>query len=72
MFKVGGPGVLSVVTWRMGVGEEEEAQEGGDIYVYNYGSFVLLYGRNQHNIVKQFSSNLKINKKDASEYKKIK
>ena len=56
----------------MGVGEEEEAQEGGDIYVYNYGSFVLLYGRNQHNIVKQFSSNLKINKKDASEYKKVK
>jgi len=24
---------------------------------YNYDWFVLLYGRNQHNIVKQFSSN---------------
>ena len=56
----------------MGVGKEGEAQEGGDIYVYNYGSFVVVYGRNQYNIVKQFSSNLKIKNKDASECKKIK
>ena len=27
------------------------------IYIYNYGCFMLLYGRNQHNIVKQFSFN---------------
>ena len=32
-------------------------QEGGDIYIYNCDWFVLLYSRNQHNIVKQFSSN---------------
>jgi len=32
--------------------EEREAQEGGDLY--SYGWFALLYGRNQHNIVKQF------------------
>ena len=27
--------------------------------MYAYGWFMLLYGRNQHNIVKQLSSNLK-------------
>ena len=27
------------------------------IYIYNYNWFVLLYGRNQHNILKEFSSN---------------
>ena len=31
------------------------------VCVYNYGWFALLYGRNQHNTVKQLSSNLKIN-----------
>ena len=51
--------------WRRG---RSKAQEGGDyththththIYIY-YGWFILLYGRNQHNIVKQLSSNLNI------------
>ena len=47
----------------MGDGEEREVQEGGDIYIQEGGYiyicdwFVLLYSRNQHNIVKQFSSN---------------
>ena len=51
----------------MGDGEEREIQKGGDIYIqeggfiyiyiYNCDWFVLLYSRNQHNIVKQFSSN---------------
>ena len=27
------------------------------IYMYNYGWFILLYGKNQHNLVKQLSSN---------------
>ena len=27
--------------------------------MYKYGLFVLLYSRNQHNIVKQFSTNFK-------------
>ena len=31
--------------------------------MYNYDWLALLYGRNQHNIVKQFSSNYKIKKK---------
>ena len=57
---------------KVGWGKRREAQEGGDIYVYNYGSFVVLYGRNQYNTVKQFSSNLKIKNKDDFEYKKIK
>ena len=26
-------------------------------FMYNYGWFMLLYGRNKHNIVKHFSSN---------------
>ena len=40
--------------------ERNEKKEGGDItyiYIYNYNWFVLLYGRNQHNILKEFSSN---------------
>ena len=42
--------------------EGRKAQEGGDIYIciyiYMYNDrFALLYSRNQHNIVKQFSSN---------------
>ena len=28
-------------------------------YIYNYDSFALLYGRNQHNIVKKLFSDLK-------------
>ena len=31
--------------------------KGGRWYVYNYGWFVLLYGRNHHHIVKQIYSN---------------
>ena len=31
--------------------------------MYIYGGFTLLYGRNQHNIVKQLSSNFKKKKK---------
>ena len=34
----------------------------GSGHVYTYGWFILMYGRNQHNIVKQLSSNWKINK----------
>ena len=33
-----------------------EAHEGGE-YMYVYSGFMLLYSRNQHNIVKQFSFN---------------
>ena len=37
-----------------GVGGGREVQDGGDIclYIYTYCWFMLLYGRNQHNIVK--------------------
>ena len=35
----------------------------GRKYMYNYGCLTLLYGRNQHNIVKSFSTNEKIMKK---------
>ena len=31
--------------------------------MYTYGGFMLLYGRNQHNIVKQLSFNYKKKKK---------
>ena len=34
-----------------------EADSGGRRYMHTYGWFMLLYGRNQHNIVKQLSSN---------------
>ena len=39
-------------------GGGREVQEEEDI-MYTYGWFVLIYGRNQHNIVKQLSSNEK-------------
>ena len=32
--------------------------------MYNYGCVALVYGRNQHNIVKQFSPKSKINLKN--------
>ena len=28
-------------------------------HMYMYGSFMLMYGRNQYNMIKQLSSNLK-------------
>ena len=40
----------SVMTWK--------AQEGGS-RMYTYGCFTMLYGRTQHNIVKQLHSNYK-------------
>ena len=39
--------------------DEEERWEGGlrgRGYMFTYGRFTLLYGRNQHSIVKQLSS----------------
>ena len=45
--------------WEGGGGRE--GQEGEDIYmyiyIYTYNWYTVLYGRNQHNFVKQFSSN---------------
>ena len=42
-----------------GVGWDGRRQGGsrGREHMYIYGRFMLLYGRNQHNIVKQLSSN---------------
>ena len=55
-------------------GWDEGAGEGGStgkgyvcVCVYiNYDWFALLYYRNQHNIIKQFSSNQKINSKEKT------
>ena len=55
----GSPAWCSVMTWRGGIGGREGDSKGLSIYVCNYGWFTLLYGINQHNIVKQLSSNLK-------------
>ena len=38
------------------VGGRREVHEGGNIYI-TCGRFMLMCGRNQHNIVKQLSSN---------------
>ena len=50
-----------------------EAQQGRDMCVcvcvcvyVNYDWFALLYYRNQHNIIKQFSSSQKINSKEKT------
>ena len=34
-----------------GKGGERDALEGGDIYIHNYDWSMMMYGRNQHNIV---------------------
>ena len=61
LYNTGSPAWHSVMTWGGGGGVrcsgEWEGGSGGRWYMYNYGWFVLLYGWNQHNIVKQFSSN---------------
>ena len=44
------------------MGGGREVQEGGDMYT-PMADFMLLYGRNQHNIVKQLSSNKKFKTK---------
>ena len=41
------------------------------ILIYTYGSFMLFYSRNQHNIVKQFSPQLKIFKKPKTQPTRI-
>ena len=56
LYNTGSPAWHFVTTWRGEMGGGREAQEGGDIYIYNYGGFTL-YGRNPYNnIVKQLSS----------------
>ena len=54
-----------MMTQRSGMERGKEAQEENDIYIhtYNYGWFVLLYGRNQHKIVKHFSTPIKKKKR---------
>ena len=48
----------SVMTRGVGDGGVRwEAGSRGKGYTYTYGWFTTLYGRNQHNIVKQLSSN---------------
>ena len=48
-------------TQKGGMGEVGAGRLRGRIYMYTYSWFMLMYTRNQHNIVKQLSSNLKIN-----------
>ena len=55
----GSPAWCSVMTWRGGMWGREGDSKARSIYVCNYGWSTLLYGINQHNIVKQLSSNLK-------------
>ena len=42
-----------------GVGDGREVQEGGDVGI-PVADFVLMHGRNQHNIVKQIFCNKKL------------
>ena len=42
-----------------GEGDEPEVQEGGDIYTYICGWFMLMFGRKQQNSVKKLSFTLK-------------
>ena len=49
------PGLCDNLEMWDGVGGGKEVQDGGDTYIC--GWFMLIYGRNQHNIVKQLSFN---------------
>ena len=42
----------SVTAWKDGVGREEEGVPAGRRHMYAYGQFMLMYGKNHHNIVK--------------------
>ena len=42
--------LCSVTTWKDGVRREVE-------HMYSYGQFMMMYGRNCHNIVKELSYN---------------
>ena len=44
------------------MGKEMEGGLRGRGQMYTYGRFMLMFGRNQHNSVKQLPFNLKINK----------
>lgn len=58
LYNTGSPAWHSVMTYRGGMwGRKEGSQRRW--YIYSCGWYVLLYGRNQLNIVKQFSSNEK-------------
>jgi len=52
LYSTGSSAWRSVMTWRGG----REVEEGEDMCI-PMAEFTLLYGRNQHNIVKQLSSN---------------
>ena len=42
----------------MELGEGRLLKEGTCIYIYNYDWFMLMYGIDHHNIIKQFSAQL--------------
>ena len=50
------PGLWNSLEGWDGEGGGREVQEGGDI-LYTYDLFMLMFGRNQHNTVKQLSFN---------------
>ena len=52
----GSPVWCSVMTWRGGMGQQGGSW-GRSGCIHNHGWFVLLYGRNQHNIVKMKEKN---------------
>lgn len=60
----------SVTTWGgCGAGVGGSRERG---YMYTYAWFMLLYGRHQHNTVKQLSPNLKKGKKGNCKARKLK
>ena len=52
----GTPSWCSVMTWRVGVAREVGGGSPGRGHMYAYGQFMLMYGKNYHNIEKQLSS----------------
>ena len=60
----------SVTTYRVGWGGWWEGGSRGKGRMHAYGWFMLLYGRNQYNIVKQLSSSLKKNQIELKKKKR--
>ena len=44
------------MTWRVGVAREVGGGSPGRGHMYAYGQFMVMYGKNYHNIEKQLSS----------------